>query len=67
MENNNYKKRNLLITIFINFKENSSSFPIIYLFYLIFNFCDLILIIDIIFNYKRNFLNLYHYFYLASP
>ena len=67
MENNNYKKRNLLITIFINFKENSSSFPIIYLFYLIFNFCDLILIIDIIFNYKRNFLNLYHFLYLGSP
>ena len=27
----------------------------------------MILIIDIIFNYKRNFLNLYHFFYLGSP
>ncbi len=67
MENNNYKKRNFFITIFINFKENSSTYPIIYLLYLIFHFCDIILIIDIIFNYKRNFLNLYHFFYLGSP
>ena len=59
--------KNVLIIIFLNIKDNSN-FSQTYI--IIFNFIEMInkmIIIDIIFNKHRNFLNYYSYLYLLSP
>ena len=59
--------KNFLIIIFLNIKDNSN-FSQTYI--IIFNFIEMInkiIIIDIIFNKHRNFLNYCSYLYLLSP
>ena len=59
--------KNFLIIIFLNIKDNSN-FSQTYI--IIFNFIEMInkiIIIDIIFNKNRNFLNYCSYLYVLSP
>jgi hypothetical protein len=67
MKNNSFSINIFMIKIFINIKKNFSNFEILKILAFLFEFCDKLVIIDVIFNYKRNFINIYFFFYFASP
>ena len=71
MDRNNSKKQSLFIKLFsrtyVSIKENSKNSSILYFISYIFRLINTILIIDIIFNYKRNFNNVYNFLYFISP
>ena len=63
---NHFNFSDLLIKIYVNLKENSLKF---HKYQLLFNFFDMInniIIIDIIFNYKKNFIDIFSYTYLFN-
>ena len=71
MDKNNSKKQSLFIKLFsrtyVSIKENSKNSTILYFISYIFGLINTILIIDIIFNYKRDFNNVYNFLYFISP
>ena len=71
MDKNNFKKQNPLQKIisrtYVSLKESSLNSNLLFFISYIFNLMNSILIIDIIFNYKRDFLNVYHFLYFICP
>ena len=71
MKKNNFKKQNPLQKIisrtYVSLKESSLNSNLLFFISYIFNLMNSILIIDIIFNYKRDFLNVYHFLYFICP
>lgn len=58
---------NFKMEIYVSMKQIVKNFEIFYLFCEILESADKILIFDIIFNFRRTFLNIYHYIYFLSP
>ena len=71
MDRNNIKKQSFLTKyisrLYVNFKESSQNATLLFFISFIFQSMNTILIIDIIFNYKRDFNNIYNFFYFISP
>ena len=67
MKKNSFSINIFFINIFINIKKNFSNFEIVKILAHLLEFCDKLVIIDIIFNNKRNFINIHFFFYFASP
>ena len=71
MDKNNSKKQSLFIKLFsrtyVSIKENSKNANLLYFISYMFQLINTILIIDIIFNYKRDFNNVYNFLYFLSP
>ena len=69
---NEKKKKNMnisdyLINVFISIKNNNLNFQKLNIFCNVFEMVNHLMIIDIIFNYKRNFFNIFTYLYMLSP
>ena len=69
---NEKKKKKLkfsdcLINMYISIKNNNLNFNKLNIFCNIFEIINHLMIIDIIFNYKRNFFNIFTYLYILSP
>ena len=69
---NEKKKKNMnisdyLINIYISIKKNNLNFQKLNIFCNVFEMVNHLMIIDIIFNYKRNFFNIFTYLYMLSP
>jgi hypothetical protein len=71
MEKINKKKRSffskMISRIYVSIKENSLNTNILFYISSIFEFTNMIIVIDIIFNYKREFKNIYYFIYYISP
>ena len=67
MKQNSFSINIFFVNIFINIKKNFSNFRILQILAFLFEICDKLVIIDIIFNFKRNFINIHFFFYFASP
>ena len=71
MDETNEKKKNLFIQlnaeIYVSIKEKSLNASQLFFFSSIFELTNKILIIDIIFNYKRTFKNIYFFLYFITP
>ena len=62
----NYFKK-IIPILFINIKESIVNINSFYLFSKLFQFLNWITILDIIFSYKRDFINFHSYIYFISP
>ena len=71
MEEENEKKQNsfakIISDIYVSIKEKSLNASELFFFSTVFELTNKILIIDIIFNYKRTFQNIYFFLYFISP
>ena len=71
MDKNNCKKQNPLQKIisrtYVSLKESSLNSTLLYFLSYFLNLMNVIVIIDIIFNYKRDFLNVYNFLYFICP
>ena len=71
MEKINKKKRSFfsksISRIYVSIKENSLNTNLLVYISNIFEFTNMILVIDIIFNFKRQFKNIYYFLYYISP
>ena len=71
MEQDNEKKLNIfskiISDIYVSIKEKSLNASELFFFSSVFELTNKILIIDIIFNYKRTFQNIYFFLYFISP
>ncbi len=71
MEKINKKKRSnfskIISRIYVSIKENSLNTNLLFYISSIFEFTNMIIVIDIIFNYKRQFKNIYYFLYYISP
>ena len=57
----------MISRIYVSIKENSLNTNILFYISSIFEFTNMIIVIDIIFNYKREFKNIYYFIYYISP
>ena len=62
-----FKFSDCLINMYISIKNNNLNFNKLNIFCNIFEIINHLMIIDIIFNYKRNFFNIFTYLYILSP
>ena len=71
MERNNEKKQNcfskIISRIYVSMKENAINSNLLFFISCIFELTGFIIVIDIIFNYKRDFRNIYYFIYYISP
>ena len=71
MDKNNSKKQNPLQKVisrtYVSLKESSLNSNLLFFLSYIFNLMNVIIVIDIIFNYKRDFLNVYNFLYFICP
>ena len=57
----------IISRIYVSIKDNSQNSNLLFFIGYIFGLMNTILIIDIIFNYKRDFLNIYFFLYYINP
>ena len=71
MEINNEKEHNafskIISKIYVSIKENAINTSLLFYISNIFEITSFIIVIDIIFNYKRQFMNIYYFLYYISP
>ena len=71
MEINNKKEQNafskIISKIYVSIKENAINTYLLFYISNIFEMTSYIIVIDIIFNYKRQFMNIYYFLYYISP